>query len=510
MDVAALLLMVSGAGVGIGWQPMPDGSPRSELVLQIEPELIRTLAAEPSIPVVVEVPEDVGPIARVRLVVGDHELPRARIQVRAKPVNPTAAGDSGGVVLAQYDEPADGRYGAAGAAASPRSQTPEGTYDPYTEVPPEAARDWNNAGPAEGDNPLRAAAAPAVAETESAWNNGASAAQPAGLSPGPLRRLGEDVREAAQPWQQGIDRLGDRVRTAADNFNNRTGRLLDELGTGVGLQTPAAIAQAAPPAPPESSGGPAPAWNLGNPAGEQNDSVSARGDYRADEPPTSWNSADAAQGPPYGVDADSTASTSPSTVQDPWANAEDPRLRTGAAADASPPAADGQAGAAFQFPNLAPPQPRGQSATESDSAPPQLPGANVVQAPSIHSDAFNLPADRALEGADPLATASVPGGSIAGAPGGSAGSAPANDAPSAPADWRLDARPAGQPITTTQPASPASDARHKAAVILAWVLLSGSAAGNIYLFWSYLDVRTKYRALVRKTARAVGSRLAPA
>jgi hypothetical protein len=37
-----------------------------------------------------------------------------------------------------------------------------------------------------------------------------------------------------------------------------------------------------------------------------------------------------------------------------------------------------------------------------------------------------------------------------------------------------------------------------------------SAAGNIYLFWSYLDVRTKYRALVRKTARAVGSRFSAA
>jgi hypothetical protein len=45
---------------------------------------------------------------------------------------------------------------------------------------------------------------------------------------------------------------------------------------------------------------------------------------------------------------------------------------------------------------------------------------------------------------------------------------------------------------------------------MAWVLLSGSAAGNIYLFWSYLDVRTKYRALVRKTARAVGSRFSAA
>ncbi len=37
--------------------------------------------------------------------------------------------------------------------------------------------------------------------------------------------------------------------------------------------------------------------------------------------------------------------------------------------------------------------------------------------------------------------------------------------------------------------------------LVAWVLLFGSAFGNFYLFWSYLDVRQKYRSLVRKTAQ---------
>ena len=46
--------------------------------------------------------------------------------------------------------------------------------------------------------------------------------------------------------------------------------------------------------------------------------------------------------------------------------------------------------------------------------------------------------------------------------------------------------------------------------LVAWVLLFGSAFGNLYLFWSYLDVRQKYRSLVRKTARAVGSRFSAA
>jgi hypothetical protein len=33
-------------------------------------------------------------------------------------------------------------------------------------------------------------------------------------------------------------------------------------------------------------------------------------------------------------------------------------------------------------------------------------------------------------------------------------------------------------------------------LLLSWVLLSGSGAGNLYLFWSYLDVRNKYHGMV--------------
>ena len=42
--------------------------------------------------------------------------------------------------------------------------------------------------------------------------------------------------------------------------------------------------------------------------------------------------------------------------------------------------------------------------------------------------------------------------------------------------------------------------------MLAWVLLSGSGAGNLYLFWSYLDIRNKYRGLIRTAGRKLGRR----
>jgi hypothetical protein len=63
-------------------------------------------------------------------------------------------------------------------------------------------------------------------------------------------------------------------------------------------------------------------------------------------------------------------------------------------------------------------------------------------------------------------------------------------------------------VAATGAANPSND--HAVITLVAWVLLFGSAFGNLYLFWSYLDVRQKYRSLVRKTARAVGSRFSAA
>lgn len=51
------------------------------------------------------------------------------------------------------------------------------------------------------------------------------------------------------------------------------------------------------------------------------------------------------------------------------------------------------------------------------------------------------------------------------------------------------------------------EAPHWGAVTVAWVLLFGSAAGNFYLFWSYLDVRSKYQAVIRQATRTVASRM---
>ena len=86
MDAATLLLLTSSIGVGFGWQPMPDGSPRVEYLVQIEPEMLTALQAGSTIPIVSEVPEEIGPIGRVRIVIGRETLPRQNLSVPLKTI----------------------------------------------------------------------------------------------------------------------------------------------------------------------------------------------------------------------------------------------------------------------------------------------------------------------------------------------------------------------------------------------------------------------------------------
>lgn len=135
--------------------------------------------------------------------------------------------------------------------------------------------------------------------------------------------------------------------------------------------------------------------------------------------------------------------------------------------------------------------------------------------PTIDKRMLNQPANRQLEGvASNQQPAAFPAGPpLAGASQVVTGTAPGSTVTGAAGQgWDMANRnPAMPQMTPTGGVAPATaNGPHAMTVLAAWVLLSGSAAGNLYLFWSYLDVRTKYRALVRKTARAVGSRFSAA
>jgi hypothetical protein len=144
------------------------------------------------------------------------------------------------------------------------------------------------------------------------------------------------------------------------------------------------------------------------------------------------------------------------------------------------------------------------------------PSASTAGAPEIRIGMLSTPADQPLEGTA-ATSPSTPAGfgsqqakepAFGGKSDATAASWPATQTAQTGgpglqgAANALPARTAGNQSVQTQ--APPSGRDNTAIVLAAWVLLTGSVAGNLYLFWSYVDVRQKYRVLVRKTARAVG------
>ena len=114
MGSATLFFMASTVGVLFGWQPMPDGSPRYEYVVQLDPELVSTLEAGESIPISSDIPEDIQPIGRIRIVVGNEPLPRTQLSSSLQASSPAKKKSRAGLIETQHRvspvEPTPGRY----------------------------------------------------------------------------------------------------------------------------------------------------------------------------------------------------------------------------------------------------------------------------------------------------------------------------------------------------------------------------------------------------------------
>jgi hypothetical protein len=545
MDRAAFLLLFSG--LGLGWQPMPDGSNRYEYIVQVDPELLGTLAEGQSIPIVGEVPEHIQPVARVRVVVGSGEVPRLQLVTLMKPVDGTAPAVADAT---------------SNAATTPNSSIKLTQFYGTNAPQPSGAAEWNAAGnrygtPAATAPPITPTTAPAAnsfatsppaASNEAyTWNSGEATTAAAS---GPLAQVGDGLQSATQPIRDGLSQVDESVRSAFGKVNDGAKQLFDELGRPIRGQAPAAAAGEwnAPPATTAST--PGGAASPGGTAWNQADAVAAAagaqsapryGSQPAAIPP--WPGAPSATGAPSGQVAGSavpngtapaetewnvtpdTAGAPPAT-NDPWERAN-PRFRTGAAAatpgqtvgtPASPPAA----GTDSPTWNSDGPQLPPTSGDLAGSAgAPWNPGAGAVAPPlgipalpAIGKSMLDLPASRPLDGVDPAAPNSF-GGLAASPPGTADVSRPASttrilDATASGLGTRPAAAQTKPPTQEPASAPPAAVRDNTVAVLAAWVLLTGSIAGNLYLFWSYLDVRQKYRALVRKTARAVGSRFSAA
>ncbi len=491
MDGTALILLVSGVGVGFGWQPMPDGSQGYEYVVQVEPEVASRLADGHSIPIVAEIPKEVQPIGRIRVVIGRDTLPRQRLVTHLKPAVDAGAVNADRVKLAQYNQYADPRYRAAPPDDNTWNNQPDASITPTDAAPPSGQQLFGQPQSA-GDT----------------WNNGTATAAVADATAGAFDRVSQEMQRAVAPVTNGLEKIDSQVRGAVGDLGQRTRGIVDELREPFNPQPPLP-ADARPTAGAAARAETAQAWNqdaaappTGNPL---RTNVNPGGSGWNHEPADASQVAQPPATPPFATSQ---------VGGDPWAGVPDPRNQGGAPQLANPndapsfgtrPMPFGGVGSNSQIPGPQfPPLGNPPATTPTGTAATSTPPAAVV------GNMLKQPADRPLDGS-PLSP------TIAGTAPAPLASNPILQPATTARPWSV-APPATAATTAANPAAaanapaatPPAGRDNTVAVLVAWVLLTGSIAGNMYLFWSYLDVRQKYRSLVRKTARAVGSRFSAA
>jgi hypothetical protein len=514
------------------------------------------LADGKSIPIVSDVPEEIHPIGRIRVVVGKGDLPRQRLVTRLKPVDSakpeTSSVTDGGVTPAQYGQYNDQRY--AGQAQG--NQTRQGGQPPAN-VPAGADTagntQWNSGGAGAEITPTGAAPPssqqPVANQPQagSTWNGSPSAQNLGPIAARPLERVTQGLQQAAQPLRDGLDQVDDRLKSAGEKLGSRTRELVDDLTKPFGGQQSPALSQ-----DPRVTGngssvndGAVQQWNNDATASTNplrpgaSDSSSSRDQAPTSAAPryplqaasgsqgtnTEWNDSS----PQTGLANNQGGVTAPPLAapkDDPWAAAADPRPHASSTQpnDSSrdytglasrPNAPYGGAGASSpNFPTVNTPFPQlGSAANGSSNSNQQAADASAglaSQTPtqkedrSIFKGMLSDPAGKPLEGTEGPSQAVTMGSTIPASPV-STINGPSDSLASAkwPAPNQLAnaKQPSASPVANSAPAKSGDNA---ALVLAAWVLLTGSVAGNLYLFWSYLDVRQKYRLMVRKSARAVG------
>jgi hypothetical protein len=483
---------VSAMGIVCGWQPMPDGSPRYECVVQLEPEQVNSLKHGGSIPLSVEVPDHIRPISRIRITVGQGDVPRQLLTTERNTLSASAKKSREGIVETQFTtntSPTSNGYGiqqAVNQQVAPVNEYISNTQDAF-------ARSLQNGGQAVRD---------AVNQTTQDI-----------LPPDPGRSISNAADRASQ-------QLGTNLRNVGETVS-------EDIRQMFGTETAAGGTEILPPGSSNGANGRQSQQILPAETGTANS-----GRRRLDQPINSSQAGNWQSSAPSGTN--STASTNSATSPRGVFNAPWPEIETPQQTPAGNPNNGAQLGDRYGSPSasssssgsilpqnagLATADTRnGQSAMEqtSNSAgpsfPPFTPSAGTEQtsitptptqpqvsnSPEIRREMLAQPANAEIQGANGLP--------IGQQPVTNAQTASTQTPPSA-SSFGWDTKPQSQP-TDNPLASPTAGTPTGPVfpLLLSWVLLSGSGAGNLYLFWSYLDVRNKYHDLVDEASRRISGR----
>lgn len=488
------LLLVSGMGIVCGWQPMPDGDASYECVIQLEPELVSTLKDGGSIPLSVDIPEHVRPIKRVRIVVGSGQVPQQSLLTNLKPsLGDEVKQSREGIVEAQYRLPnnsGDERYHT--------SQTSSQQI-----LPP-------------GGNPLSSqeAFAQSLQNGGQAVRDAATQAAQDILPPDPSRSISGAVDRSSQQMSSEIRNVGDTVNS---NIRQLFGGESSNSVTPPGVDSQ--DSQILPP------GSEAPASNLGRREDVENgQTILPPADNnvpstRRIEQPLSTNQGRDWQSRNSAAPTVSTGGNPPPS-SNPNFNTHQPDTRTmqpGASPSTFPITNSRAIPQSDRYGRTIQPPPSrvaiadnrngvpatGQSPESGPGFPEFNPAASPTtpaspsqsNVPEIRRAMLDSPANSDLQGANgqPIAQQN------------SSSPPTADSQPTPPPtdfNWNTQTQPPAQQQVAQAGANPAP----LFPLLLSWVLLSGSGAGNLYLFWSYLDIRNKYRDVLYDASRKLSGR----
>jgi hypothetical protein len=481
MDVATLLLLTSSVGVGFGWQPMPDGMPRVEYLVQIEPEMLTSLQAGSTIPIVSEVPEGIGPIGRVRIVIGRQPLPRQNL---AQPLETTLhKPDSetlNPITTAKPPtafEQATATQGGAGVQQTQYS-TASPTATGYTQpssLSSQPTQAQNTPAPALPMNPL-----------------GGNTYQKA---------IEAGERQAAETRGQSVAPTSAPSATGSPSSPSSSSSMTGTPG-GVSMQSSSApgwpSSPGQSPAPPGPVSGPSAAVpSSGSPGARspENGATSGNMGYHTQQPAS-------IPGPVQGQRLDRAVPGGPAFPT----SQTSPTNQTGNAM--------GQGYATPRYVNQLPNTPSQQAG--HPKAGYQGKGNQGLAGQGHGAGAWNAAHGQAMSANNPAATGHPErraAGPEPGSPGAKQVSQPRSKANLAAMTTSGQSPESASQAATTQlglaqhglannpqtptPQTPADNPPPGMfSLLLAWVLLFGSCAGNVYLFWSYLDIRGKYQAVI--------------
>lgn len=483
---AALVVLVlrvglsSATAIVCGWQPMPDGSPSYECIVQVEPRLLDSLNRGDSIPLSVDIPEHVRPISRIRLVVGSDPIPKQLLaQAPKKSLE--------GVVQTQFTT---SNNGAVRQYNNPSSGTPVIPASDYVSDAQNAfARSLRD-----GSQAVRNA----VSETAQDILPPDPGRGMTGAMEQAGRELGNNLRNASETVREDIRQL-----FGAESTGNNNSEILPPEGNQpqrFANQTPRQIMPADSASPnnrrldqPINSNQPGDWQSRG-----MGDSAQSRNDGRTGVDTSSSQVANS-NAPLSPAPTFSDTSILPRSGTAPNSTSgnryEDYSPPHGAPALAnrrdSEPTSDQAASSGLSFPPFESPA-RDQSVT-----PTPQPQSSVGE---IRRDMLDRPATADIQGANGLPI----------------GQQPINQATASPTatdfNWNSQSQQAqtrqvpSQQLATQQPVTTQTASPPVFPLLLSWVLLSGSGAGNLYLFWSYVDVRNKYQDLVGDAPRRISRR----